>query len=477
MIRVSTLDAAMLYAETPEMPMHTMGILILEPEEPLGADGLEASAFNLTRQRFVERLHLIPPFRQRIVQGPFQIGDPHWIEDPAFELDKHLVRVSLPSPGGMRELCDFVGSFAGTCLERDRPLWKAVLVEGLEGGKLALVMKIHHAAMDGGRSAAIAGELMDMSPEGRIIPPPEEPWLPDREPTIPWLAADTLRTLAGKPRRAVEAATKMVEAVRDKGRSQPAMSADSEASEKPPLFEAPPTMFNGALTPNRSVAFADVSFDDVKAIKSAFGTTVNDVVLAGCCAALRSWLGTHGGLPDRPLVATVPVSVRHEGDQAGNRVSVIRVHLPIQSDDPVERLLAIHQETSRQKRRRSKSGGGDILKNFADLVNNITVPWMATHFIGFFSSRHLADRVPPLWNLIVSNIAGPPVPLYTAGTRLTHLFPLGPVQQGSGLNITVMSVVDRLCFGALACTELVPDLQDIAAGFVREIESLKERIE
>jgi WS/DGAT/MGAT family acyltransferase len=466
----------MLYAETPEMPMHTMGILILESENEPGIDGGEVSPFNLTRQRFAERIHLIPPFRRRIVQGRLQIGDPHWIEDPAFNLDNHLVRASLPSPGGMRELCEFVGAFAGECLERDRPLWKAVLVEGLEGGKFALVMKIHHAAMDGGRSAAIAGELMDTSPEGRIIPPPEEPWVPDREPTIPWLAADTLRTLAGKPRRAVEAATKMAGAVRDKGRSQPAPSAESEASEKPPLFEAPPTMFNGALTPNRSVAFADVSFDDVKAIKQAFGSTVNDVVLAGCCASLQSWLGTHGGLPERPLVASVPVSVRRDGDHDGNRVSVLRVHLPIHSDDPVDRLMAINEETSRQKRRHSKGGGGDILKNFADLVNNITVPWMATHFIGFFSSRHLADRVPPLWNLIISNIAGPPVPLYTAGTRLTHLFPLGPVQQGSGLNITVMSAVDRLCFGALACTDLVPDLQDIATGFVREIEALKARI-
>ena len=477
MTPVSTLDAAMLYAETPEMPMHTMGILILEPEVSLDGDELATSAFSLTRERFAERLHLIPPFRRRIVQGPLQIGDPHWIEDPAFDLDKHLIRVSLPSPGGMRELCDFVGGFAGTRLERDRPLWKAVLVEGLEGGKLALVMKIHHAAMDGGKSAAIAGELMDTSPEGRVIPPPDEPWLPEREPTIPWLAADTLRTLAGKPRRAVEAATKMVEATRDKGQSHPAPAADTEVSEKPPLFEAPPTMFNAALTPHRSVALADVSFDDVKAIKRAFGTTVNDVVLAGCCAALRSWLEAHGGIPDRPLIATVPVSVRHEGDQAGNRVSVIRVHLPIQSDDPIERLLAINQETSRRKKRHGRSGGSDLLKNFADLVTNITVPWMATHFMGFFSSRHLADRVPPLWNVVISNVPGPPVPLYTAGTRLTHLFPLGPVQQGSGLNITVMSAVDRLCFGALACTELVPDLQDLADGFVREIELLKGRIE
>jgi WS/DGAT/MGAT family acyltransferase len=477
MIPVSNLDAAMLYAETPEMPMHTMGVLILEPENEPGAD-LDDVAFELVRQLFAERIHLIPPFRRRIVQGPLQIGDPHWIEDPAFDLDNHLVHVSLPSRGGMRELCEFVGTFASKCLERDKPLWKAALVDGLDGGKLALVMKIHHAAMDGGRSAAIAGELMDTSPEGRAIPPPGEPWVPDREPTIPWLAADTLRTLAGKPRRAVDAATKMASAVRSKGRSEAIESADTPISERPPLFEAPPTPFNGALTPNRSVALADVSLEDVKAIKRAFGTTVNDVVLAACCASLRSWLLTHGGLPERPLVATVPVSVRHDGDQDGNRVSMIRVHLPIQGDDPIGRLTIINEETTRQKQRhRSGGGAGDILKNVADLVNNITVPWMATHFIGFYSSRHLADRVPPLWNLIISNIAGPPVPLYTTGARLRQLFPLGPVQQGSGLNITVMSVVDRLCFGALACTEMVPDVQDIATGFADEIEALKARIE
>lgn len=477
MIPVSTLDAAMLYAETPEMPMHTMGVLILEPGgepiSPLGRD----SAFDLTRRRFAERLHLIPPFRRRIVQGPLQIGDPHWIEDPAFDLDKHLFRVSLPAPGGMPELCDFVGRFAGNCLERDRPLWKAALVEGLEDGKMALVMKIHHAAMDGGRSAAIAGELMDTSPEGRVIPPPDEPWLPDREPSIPWLAADTLRTLAGKPRRAVEAATKMASAIRNSGRSKHPPDAVSEEAAKPPLFEAPSTMFNGALTPNRSVSLVDVSFEDVKAIKKAFGTTVNDVVLAACCASLRSWLAVHGGLPDKPLVATVPVSIRHDGEGAGNRISVIRVHLPIHLGDPVERLMAISEESSRQKRRHGKGGRGDILKNVADLVNSITVPWMATHFIGLISSQHLADRLPPLWNVIISNIAGPPVSLYASGSRLTHLFPLGPVQQGSGLNITVMSAVDRLCVGALACTELVPDLEDIGAGFANEIEALKSRIE
>ena len=469
MIPVSNLDAAMLYAETDEMPMHTLGVLILERTE--GAD--EESPFEIMRNLFAERIHLIPPFRRRVVQGPLQIGDPHWIEDPAFDLDQHLVHVVLPARGGMPELRDFVGMFAASRLDRGRPLWKAALVEGLEDDRLALVMKIHHAAMDGGRAAAIAGELLDVTPEGRQVPSTHEPWVPDPEPSIPWLAADTLRTLLGKPRRALAAAERVTSAVRGRRGLAPDPSPEIAPPEKPPLFEAPPTPFNGALTPNRAVGFSDVAFDDVKAIKKAFGTTVNDVVLAACCASLRSWLADHGGVPERPLIATVPVSVRNEGDAAGNRVSVIRVHLPMDVDDSVERLTAIHEETTRQKQRhRGKGGGGDVLKNFADIVTNVTVPWILTHLMGLYSSRHLADRIPPLWNLVISNIAGPAVPLYTTGARLTHLFPLGPVQQGSGLNITVMSVVDRLCFGALGCTELVPDIQKIATGFVHEIEQL-----
>ena len=473
MIRVSNLDASMLYAETPEMQMHTMGVLILEPDGESGGAPDPSDPLERVRQLIMDRVHLIPPFRRRIVQGPLQIGDPHWIEDPDFDLDKHLKYVSLPSPGGMPQLCDLVGEIAGACLPRDRPLWSATLVEGLEGGKFAFIMKVHHAAMDGGRSAAIAGELMDTSPEGRVIPPPEEPWVPDRAPTIPWLAADTLRTLAGKPRRAVEAASKVASGLRAKGQPRTEEVEDDDAPAKAPLFEAPPTPFNGALTPNRSVGLTDVSFDDVKAIKRAFGTTVNDVVLAACTGSLRSWLQAHGGLPERPLVATVPVSVRNDGDQDGNRVSVIRVHLPIQCDDPVERLMALNEETTRQKKRHKSGGGGDVLKNVADLITNITIPWIATHLVGLYSSSHLADRVPPLWNLIISNIAGPQVPLYTTGLRLRQLYPLGPVQQGSGLNITVMSTVDRLCFGLLTCTELVPDVQSIASGVESEIDALK----
>ena len=333
MIPVSNLDAAMLYAETAEMPMHTLGVLILERTDA----ARQASPFEIMRKLFAERIHLIPPFRRRVVQGPLQIGDPHWIEDPAFDLDQHLVRFMLPSPGSIRDLRNFVGAFAGSRLDRNRPLWKAALVEGLDHDRLSLVMKIHHAAMDGGRAAAIAGELLDDAPEGRPVAASDGPWVPDREPSIPWLAADTLRTLVGKPKRAIVATRRVASGVRARGSSAPQASTEAAPPERAPPFEVPATVFNRALTPNRSVGLSDVSFEDVKRIKRAFGTTVNDVVLAACCASLRSWLATHGGLPERPLIATVPVSVRREGDEAGNRVSVIRVHLPMDLDDSVER--------------------------------------------------------------------------------------------------------------------------------------------
>lgn len=475
MIRVSSLDAAMLYAETPEMPMHTMGVVLLDsPGVP------SALPFDVMRRVFEERIHLFPSLRRRLVQGPMQVGDPHWIDDPSFDLDQHLLRSSLPVPGTMRELEAFVGSYASQCLDRRKPLWELVLVEGLQDGKLAVVSKFHHAAMDGGRLVAFIGELFDTTPEPARVRPPDEPWQPDREPSMAWLAADTLRTLAGKPRRAAQAAAAVATSFAGRALSQRHRGqVETETDEKKQahrsrLFEAPHTAFNGALSTQRAVALTDVALDDLKACKNRFGTTLNDVVLAACCASLRSWLLSHGGLPSRPLVVTVPVAVRAEGDeQAGNRVSMIRAHLPVQSDDPVERLLAIHQETSREKTRHAGGGGGDVFKHFTDIVTNVSIPWLLTQLVSFYSSSHLADHVPPLWNLVISNVPGPSTPLYFAGTRLLCIYPLGPAQQGSGLNITVMSSMDRLCFGAMACPELVPDLGDIAEGFREEIAKLK----
>jgi WS/DGAT/MGAT family acyltransferase len=463
MQRVSSLDAGMLFAETPEMPLHTMGVVIVEP-----APG--ALLFPVMRRVFEERLHLLAAFRRRLVEGPLQLGDPHWIEDPAFDLDNHLRRAAIPTPGSMRELAEFVGDLASRPLERSKPLWETVLVEGVEGGKAAIVIKVHHAAMDGGQVVALLlGHLFDPTPEVRTGPPPGAEWTPDREPSLAWLAADTARSLATRPLHAIralaDAAATIVRAARPHGASRGGGAR---------LFEAPATSFNGALTPHRSVAFADVAFHDLKAVKRGFGTTINDVVLAASGAALRSWLLVHGGLPERPLVVNVPVAVRSEGEEdAGNRVSMILVHLPVQIDDPVERLLAIRAETRRAKAEHGQVRG-DVFRKVTDVLTNITAPLVLTQMVGLYSSTHLADRFPILWNLVISNLPGPAVPLYCGGARVLRIYPFGPVQQGSGLNLTVLSTLDRLCFGAMACREMVPDVEDIATGFVDAIGELRK---
>jgi WS/DGAT/MGAT family acyltransferase len=230
MQRVSSLDAGMLYAETPETPMHTMAVVILEP-------GPGPPPFEVMRRLFEQRMHLLGPLRRRLVHGPLQIGDPHWIEDPEFHLDNHLRRAAIPSPGSQRELAEFVGDFASRLLERSKPLWEIALVEGLEGGKLAVVTKIHHASMDGGRVVALLlGQLFDPTPEGSRLPPPGESRTPDRVPSLAWYAADAARALATRPFHAIRAVGDLVATI---GRGVRPQRSDGESAAR--LLEAPTT--------------------------------------------------------------------------------------------------------------------------------------------------------------------------------------------------------------------------------------------
>lgn len=474
---VSSLDAALLYAETAEMPLHTLGVIVLDA--PVGFRG---SPFATMEKLFRERIHQVAPFRRRLVEGPLGLGDPHWIEDPRFDLANHLLEVELPRPRGPRELAAFVGEYAGRLLDRRKPLWEMVLIPHLGGRQVAVVSKIHHAAMDGGRLVALIRQLFDEAPAGARAPLPDQPWIPDAEPSPAWLAADTARAVATRPWHAVRAIAEVAESMLERGQAgyppHGSRAGEAEPAAEPAarLFEAPPTPFNGALSTHRSVAFADVPFHDLATIKEAFGTTINDVVLAACCASLRAWLLAHGGLPERSLVANVPVTVRaaHGADgDVGNRVSMILAHLPVACADPVERLLAIHAETHRAKERHG-GAGGDVLRRFTDLVTSLASPWLLTHMVQLYSASHLADWMPRFWNLVISNLPGPATPLYCAGGTVTRIYPLGPVQHGSGLNLTVMSFADRMCLGAMACAELAPDVDSIAGGFAHEIAVLKK---
>ena len=231
----------------------------------------------------------------------------------------------------------------------------------------------------------------------------------------------------------------------------------------------------GALTSRRSVALGSVPLDDFRTIRSAFETTINDVVLAASTAALRRWLLAQDAIPARPLVATVPISIRAPGDsESGNKVSMMRVHLPVGERDPVACLRTIHEETARL-RAAHRSRGGNVFERFTELALNLTVPWMLSHGVALYARSGAANWVPAPWNIVISNVPGPPHNLYCAGARVTRIYPFGPVQHGSGLNLTVLSTREHMCVGALACSERVPELITITQGFVAAVDELLAR--
>ena len=462
MQRLTGLDATFLYMETPSSYMHVAGLAVFDPSTVPGGFSIEK-----VKEMYASRLHLAAPFRRRLAEVPLGIHHPLWIEDPDFDLDYHLRHIAVPPPGGERELADLAAHLVSLKLDRSRPLWEAWIIEGLEHGHVAVLSKVHHAAIDGVAGNELTVALLDLTPEVADTPPPEEPWKPDRVPTDLELVGYGISSLARQPLRAVKAIRRTAEvavALRRKNR-------EPDVTPPPGLFSAPRTSFNVALTPHRSYAFTSISLPDVKMVKNALGTTVNDVVLALCAGTLRRYLDGRGETPDGPLVAMVPISVRSDDQKeaGGNQVSSMLVSLASDIDDPVERLLAIHEGTKGAKDQ-SKAIGADTLQNWAEFA----APALAGRAARLYSRTKMADRHRPLFNVTISNVPGPPFPLYSAGARLVANYPMGPIFDGGGLNMTVMSYLDHLDFGLVACSDLIPHVWDIADGLPEALEELKK---
>lgn len=448
MQRLTGLDATFLYMETPSIHMHVASTAVFDPSTVPGG-----YHFEKVKALVRERLPLLPPFRRRLLEVPFQLHHPLWIEDPDFDLDFHVRRAALPSPGGPRELADFAADVMSRPLERTRPLWEMYVVEGLEEGHIAAITKTHHAAIDGVSGAELTANLLDMQPEPAPAPPDD--WKPDRIPTDIELVGYAMASLSRQPVSAAKAARRTFEAavnLRRRNR-QPGLHPP------PSPFSAPNTSLNTAITPHRKFAFSQVPLDDLKRVKNALGGTVNDVVLAVCAGALRSYLDGKGEHPDESLVAMVPISVRSE-DQTGsmgNRVSPMLVSLETLVDDPVERLHAI-SEATRGAKEQDAAIGADTLTNWAEFA----APALAARAARLYSNMKLADRHRPIFNVTISNVPGPPVPLYSAGAKMTAMYPMGPIADGMGLNITAMSYMGTMNFGLNACRETIPGVWDIA---------------
>lgn len=457
MQRLTGLDATFLYLETPANHMHVGSVIILDPSTAPGG-----YSFERARALVDNRLPLLPPFRRRLVTVPFGLHHPIWIEDPDFDLDYHLRRAALPSPGGMRELEEYAADFMGRPLDRTRPLWEMHIVEGLQGGNVAVVSKVHHAAIDGVSGAEITVNLLDVQPEPVEFPPAD--WVPDRVPSDFEMVAYAVRSLSTQPLRAVKAARRTVElALRLRQRNR-----EPGVSPPPAPFQGPKTFLNTALTPHRRYATTQIALEDMKAIKNTLGGTVNDVVLAVCAGGLRAWMAAQGAVADEDLVAMVPISVRTEDEKGdlGNRVSAMLVRLATTVADPVARFEAIRAATGDAKEQ-------DRAVPVAQLSDwtEFAAPAVAARAARLASSLKVWDRLRrPLFNVVVSNVPGPNFPLYSTGARVLGIWPMGPVADGAGLNITVMSYMGTVNFGLLACREVAPDI-DALAGYLDEATS------
>ena len=448
MERLSGLDASFLYFETPSMHMHVAMTAIFDPSSmPGGYD------FGKIKEFIASRLHLVPPFRRRVVSVPFRLNHPVWVEDPDFDLDYHIRRIGAPAPGGHRELAELAAQIASTPLDRSRPLWELYVVEGLADGNIGVVTKMHHCAVDGVSGAELMVNLFDLTPEGREIEPPEE-----RTPEpIPSDLEMVRYAVASRVRRQLGILPLLGTTARTVG-TLVSRHRDPDAIVGAVPLTAPPTPWNAAITPHRRMSFTRVALDDVKRIKNAVGCTVNDVVLGLMGGTLRRYLEEHGGNPSEPLIAVCPVSVRTD-DQRGelnNKVSAMFTSLATNVDDPIERLRTINRVT-RGAKEDHNALGATLLQDWAEHAAPTTFALAAR----LYSNLHLADGHRPIHNVVISNVPGPPFPLYYAGAKLEYTLPMGPVMEGAGLNITVLSYMDHVDIGFMACRELIPDVWDL----------------
>ena len=465
MQRLSGLDAAFLYYETPSTHTHVAAIMIIDPSSVEGG-----YSFAHVKEVVRERLHLVPQFRRKIAFVPFNLGHPYWVEDADFDLDYHVRRIGAPTPGGPEELAEIAGDIASRKLDRSRPLWEMWVVEGLQDGNIAVVSKMHHSTIDGVSGANLMVHLFDLEPNPAPKPPPEKPWQPEPEPSDLSLVAHALPDLATRPIKMVTTVGKTLGAVANFTMTRMRSSGPG----MPTPGTAPRTSFNAPITPHRNVAYCRVSLTDVKDVKNAFGTTVNDVVLAVCSGALRRYLQeVDGVVPDKSLFAAVPVSVHGQTQTEGqNQVSVMFSSLYSDIDDPVERLKAIH-EANKGAKEEHKAIGADLLQNWVQFAAPTTFAVAAR----IYSALGLAERTPVIHNCVISNVPGPPIPLYIAGSRVVALYPLGPIMTGAGLNITVISNMDAMDFGFIACRELMPQLWGLAEAIPDALAELHKAAE
>jgi diacylglycerol O-acyltransferase / wax synthase len=487
MRQMTSLDAQFLAVESARVYGHVAFLGVYDPATaPGGRLDMEA-----VKRLLSERLHLLPPLTWRLVPVPLGLDLPYWAEDPDFDLDFHIRETALPPPGDDRVLAETAARVFGRPLDRGRPLWELYVIHGLPEGRVAILTKIHHAVVDGISGNEIMATVLDPEPTGRVVDrPPTEPPAP---PAVPGDGEMLLRGLRGiplQPWRALRGLPTTAPALPDLpgatalpgvptlgrvlSRARRALGSEESSGVLEVTTARPPrTPFNGPVSAHRRLAFGSLSLDAVRQVRREFGTTVNDVLVTICAGSVREWLLERDALPEEPLVAMIPMSVRRRDERGtwGNRISMMIVPIPTNEPDPRRRLERTH-ELLRSAKERHSALPASLLTDATAFIPPAVAALAARNTVDILSRTR-----PPL-NLVISNVPGPRSSLYCAGAELLANFPVSVIVDGVGLNITVVSYKNRVDFGIVGDRDQVDDawaFLDGARHALRELEGIRTR--
>ncbi len=464
---LSALDATFIYLESEHSPMAIGGVYVID-----ASDAPEGFSYDSWYSLIKSRLKCSKVFRQRLVEVPWDLSFPYWIRDPGFELDTHLPRLKLPAPGGMEELMKMAADTWSRMLDRERPLWEMTFVEGLNTipaiakGSFALITKVHHAAVDGKAGTEMMSALLDTTAEIREIEG-EDDWQPEELPS-------TLSVITHSWSRAGHKVLDLAGFVGKVALGTAHLYSDKrlrKLDSPPRLLTAPSTIFNQPIASHRTFWGKNFDFDRIRVIRKAVpGATINDVVLAVCAGGLRNYLLGKKVLPRQPLVAMAPISVRTEEDKKGNgnQVTAMLVSLATDLDDPVDRLLNIKANTQRSKIHASALPANQI----TEFLPSETLAAAAR----VYTRTRLGGRHRPFFNVTITNVPGPPIPLYVAGARIHSVFGMAPILDGLGLILVIFSYHGRLSIGISSCQQMVPDPACMVDCISRSLDELENAV-
>ncbi len=460
---LSALDATFIYLESQRSPMAIGAVYVIDAK-----DAPKDFSYRKWRDLVESRLYCSKVFRERLIEVPWDLSFPYWIRDPDFDLEAHLPYKTLPEPGGMKELMKLAAEEFGQVLDRKKPLWEISFVEGLDEipgiseGSFALITRVHHAAVDGKASSEMMTALLDVTPE--IAQHDEvDNWEPEELPS-------NLDVVARSWFKVGHKALDLAGFVGKVAVGAASMRGDARLRKlQPPprILSAPSTIFNQPLSTGRTFYGKNFAFERIKTVrKAAPGATVNDVVLAICAGGLRSYLAGHDQLPDKPLVAMAPISVRGEDKGAGNKVSAMLVNLATDMEDALERLLAIQSNTQSSK----VQANALPVDKITEFLPSETLAAAAR----VYTRTRLGGIHKPFFNVTITNVPGPPVPVYVAGARIHSAFGMAPILDGLGLILVVLSYDGRLSIGISSCERVVPDPEHMAECFEQSLLELEK---